>query len=101
MRLLLLVAVGACEAFVASRASTARGAEVVVAAPRAPARWSAPTVVVAPRAARPRRDLSEKREFDPVIGKAIAEKTGFFFLAVVLGIFAEAVRYYVVTPHAS
>ena len=41
-----------------------------------------------------RAEPREKREFDPVIGKAIAEKGGFFVAAIVLSVVFEKASQY-------
>ena len=47
-----------------------------------------------PGAPPPRAEPREKREFDPVIGKAIAEKGGFFVAAIVLSVVFEKASQY-------
>ena len=83
--LVLLCVAASASAFapVASRCASARVA--VSPAPDAAPRGRALLLRAEPR---------EKREFDPVIGKAIAEKGGFFVAAIVLSVVFEKASQY-------
>ena len=59
-----------------------------------PTHRMAPDAAPRGRALLLRAEPREKREFDPVIGKAIAEKGGFFVAAIVLSVVFEKASQY-------
>ena len=62
---------------------------IAVAAATAATAFTLPPRVLTPRLLHARPESDERRSIDPVVGKAIVEKSGFFAAAIVLAVLIE------------